>query len=47
MQVNASARGIYLKQDFEEREVVVIPCDLKYTEHADESMYCTRLKAWE
>jgi GNAT superfamily N-acetyltransferase len=33
VQANASARGMYLKHGFEEREVVVMPGDLKYTEH--------------
>lgn len=33
VQANASARGIYLKHGFEEKEVVVMPGDLKYTEH--------------
>jgi len=33
VQANASARGIYLNHGFEEKEVVVMPGDLKYTEH--------------
>ena len=33
VQANASAKGIYLKYGFEEKEVLTMPGDMHYTEH--------------